>query len=152
MQLSTEPVPAVAVQPTFFQPTVTPPFQHAMGSAFAAGCNGPVPTNDPLAAFNANRHFIKTEGAKHGIPEPILDMAANEGHTLELIIASYSQAKMAGELFIYTSQHTDFTKSPLAQRMAELLVQNHSAANTPVPTGAKDEETLKQELAADAQC
>ena len=148
--LTMEPVPAVVVQPTLFQPQGTPPFQSAMGSPFAAGSNGTAQPTDALAADKARKHIIKTEGAKLDIPEHILDLAATEGHSWELTRASYFQAKMAGELYLAKGQEQDLSHSPLAFKMANFLVQSHQAANTPVPTVAKDEATTFQDFAAAA--
>ena len=107
--------------------------------------------SDPSAAI-AHKHYVKTEGAKHGIPEPILDMAADEGHSMELIISSYHQARMAGELYILKQQDTDLRHSPLAKRMAEHLVTVHTNTNTAETNVAKDEATHMQDFAATAGC
>ena len=152
MQLTMETAPTAPEQSTIFPPTASSPFQHPMGSAFTTGCDGPVPTNDALAAAIAHKHFVMTEGAKHGIPEPILDTAANEGHSMQLIISSYHQAKMAGELYILKKQHTDLSHSPLAQRMAEHLVTTYPDTHTTEPTDAKDEASIMHDFAATAGC
>ena len=121
-----------------------------MGSAFSTGGGSPAPANDSLVAAHAHMMLIKEQGAKHGIPEQMLEQAATEGHSLDLIISSYHLAKAAGELLILKQQPTDLNHSPLAQLMAQDLVKMHTNANSAEPSGATDEATHLQDLAATA--
>ena len=152
MQLSMDTTPVTAAPTAVYPPTAASPFQHTMGSAFTSGGGSPALVSDSLVAAHAHMKYIKEQGAKHGIPEQMLEQAAIEGHSLELIISSYYQATMAGELLILKKQSTDLSHSPLAQRMADHLVKTYPDTKTTEPTGAKDEATLMHEFAASADC
>ena len=121
-----------------------------MGSAFSAGGGSPALTCDPVVAANAQLQQVKEQGAQFGIPEQMLVQAAIEGNSLEFIVSSYHQAKMAGELYIHTKQEQDLSHSPLARRMAAELVATHTSNNAAEPTGAKDEATHLHDAMAEA--
>ena len=150
-QMSGEPAPTMATRTTPFLPQGTPPFQPSMGSLFAMGGNGNAQPADALTAEIVRKQTICTEGAKANIPTPILEMAANEGHSWDHTLTCYETARMASELYKATGRQQDLTYSQLAMSMANMIVQQEQllqAQQQAVPTAAQDEATMTQDLAA----
>ena len=107
MQLSMDTTPVTAAPTAVYPSTAASPFQHTTGSAFLAGGGSSAPANDALAAAHAQMALIREQGAKYGIPVQMLEQAATEGHSLDLIVSSFHLAKAAGELLILKQQPTD---------------------------------------------
>ena len=136
---STEPTPAKGAPDTGFTlPATGTPFRNLDGSAFLAGGGNPAPEYDVMAAANAQMAKMKMQGAQHGIPEEVTELLAREGNTMELIMLSWHQARLAAELYLHTKQRQDLSHSPLAMRMADHLVK--SSPNQPAgqPAGQSE--------------
>ena len=129
------PPTAAAPAPAFSLPMAGTPFRNLDGSAFMTEGGNPAPVPDVMALANAQKAQMKEQGARHGIPDDVLESAIKEGHPLALIVSSWYQAKTAAQLYSFTKEEQDLSHSPLAARMANHLVQggtNNTASEAPV--------------------
>ena len=110
--------------------------------------SSPLPSTDVMALANAQKAQMREQGARHSIPDDVLETALNEGHPLALIVSSWYQAKTAAHLYSFTKKEEDLSHSPLAARMANHLVQR-GPANTASEAPAVQQTDAAIEAAGD---